>query len=622
MKKARLGVLSALSILALSGSTLGVAEVIAAPETNTSDRITTQGCHAEVGKEAVPETVAKTVENNGKTYELVWNDEFCGDKLDHSKWQHGREPMNGSMDYTNYEGPASDPKTNIFVQDGALNLRANKYGKHKGKRWVSGETASINTRNIAHFKYGRFELRVRTPGEHGTWPAFWMMPNDPSHFWPRDGEIDWFENIGLKHGRNSNFTSIHASTVHWNTRRHRDDFAQSGGITVDGLPDKYHDWVMEWDENGFTFYHNGKRYSSIKKWENRWVREDGTYYEGVDKGEPFDKQFFFIANLAVGGWGSEPRPDTDWSKTYQIDYIRVYQTKEQQEGQNRFYLKYHNNGYGQYTESLLNQPKGTVIKSLPTLTSPRADFGGWYSDARLTNKVKLPLTLEKDTVIFAKWNLKKFAPMNAPQGIGYIFEDVFPRDPFSGEIQWAKENKVTTGWPDGTFKPLNNVDRNAMAAFLYRLAGSPKFNPPKKSGFRDMKPGDPFYKEIMWMKSTGITTGWGDNTYRPLDKVQRGAMAAFLYRFCDKFTDKCTAAVNPKNYPEPLRGEVFKDVFYKNAYHRETTLFHKEIAWAKNAKIAAGYGDGTFRFGTPIDRNALMAFVYRLKNNHYIGEAK
>ena len=49
----------------------------------------------------------------------------------------------------------------------------------------------------------------------------------------------------------------------------------------------------------------------------------------------------------------------------------------------------------------------------------------------------------------------------------------------------------------------------------------------------DVKPTDPYYKEITWLGSTGISTGWDDGTFRPWEPINRDAMAAFLYRFVD-----------------------------------------------------------------------------------------
>lgn len=73
-----------------------------------------------------------------------------------------------------------------------------------------------------------------------------------------------------------------------------------------------------------------------------------------------------------------------------------------------------------------------------------------------------------------------------------------------------------------------------MAAFMYRLADEPSVNTSKTS-FKDVSKNAQFYKEIEWMKKSGLSTGWSDGTYRPYDNTNRDATAAFLKRFSDKF---------------------------------------------------------------------------------------
>ncbi len=115
------------------------------------------------------------------------------------------------------------------------------------------------------------------------------------------------------------------------------------------------------------------------------------------------------------------------------------------------------------------------------------------------------------------------------------FPDVPAEWEFAREVEWLVAEGITTGYPDGTFQPWNSVNRDAMAAFLYRLAGEPQVDLPPESPFTDVDPGDMFYKEIVWLESTGISTGWdmGDGTaqFRALLPVNRDAMAAFLHRF-------------------------------------------------------------------------------------------
>jgi peptidoglycan/xylan/chitin deacetylase (PgdA/CDA1 family) len=109
------------------------------------------------------------------------------------------------------------------------------------------------------------------------------------------------------------------------------------------------------------------------------------------------------------------------------------------------------------------------------------------------------------------------------------FTDVTPTSAFYDEISWLSNNLISQGWPDNTYRPLTSITREAMAAFLYRFSGSPAV-PANAPTFSDVPPGAPFYNEIRWLASTGITTGYPDRTYHPGEAVSRSAMAAFLYR--------------------------------------------------------------------------------------------
>lgn len=121
-----------------------------------------------------------------------------------------------------------------------------------------------------------------------------------------------------------------------------------------------------------------------------------------------------------------------------------------------------------------------------------------------------------------------------PWNNGPIFYDIHKNMPFYQEIQWIGAQGITTGYPDGTFHPADNVERGAMAAFFYRYAGQPEYVMPSTSPFRDVSVGSSFYREITWLHSTGIANGWQDGTYRPVDPIRRDAMAAFIYRYAHK----------------------------------------------------------------------------------------
>ncbi|MBB6403195.1 polysaccharide deacetylase family protein [Arthrobacter sp. AZCC_0090] len=195
-------------------------------------------------------------------------------------------------------------------------------------------------------------------------------------------------------------------------------------------------------------------------------------------------------------------------------------------------------------------------------------------------------------------------PPPPPPPASSPFIDVPVGYPFFTEINWMAAQGISTGWDEGngtkTYRPLQAANRDAMAAFMYRLAGSPAFIPPAVSPFSDTTPQTAFYKEISWLAAQGISTGWdegnGTRTYRPLQAVNRDATAAFLYRFAHSpaFT---APAVSP-----------FADV-------SPQAPFYKEITWLSSTGISKGWtetnGTRTFRPGTPVNRDAVAAFMYR-----------
>lgn len=175
------------------------------------------------------------------------------------------------------------------------------------------------------------------------------------------------------------------------------------------------------------------------------------------------------------------------------------------------------------------------------------------------------------------------------------FFDVKPGVEHYDAMVWMKEQGISTGWADGTYRPLSPVNRDAMAAFLYRHAGSPTVTLPKTSPFRDVRPTDQHYKAIIWAYQKGITTGWTTargREFRPVQPIARDAMAAFLFRY----------AGSP-SYSMPS-GRCFIDV-------KRSQLFAKEMCWMRAKGVSTGWSDGTYRPLESVKRDAMAAFLYR-----------
>lgn len=172
------------------------------------------------------------------------------------------------------------------------------------------------------------------------------------------------------------------------------------------------------------------------------------------------------------------------------------------------------------------------------------------------------------------------------------FGDVPDSHPFAVEISWLVSHGIATGFPDGSFRPSAAITREAMAAFMYRAAGSPAFTDPAESPFTDVQTNHPFFTEIAWLRATGITTGYPDGTFRPGQPIARDAMAAFMYR----------AAGSPAYTPPQY--STFVDVPTSHA-------FYDEIEWLNEESVTQGYDDRSYRPTSPVNRDAMAAFVYR-----------
>jgi hypothetical protein len=171
------------------------------------------------------------------------------------------------------------------------------------------------------------------------------------------------------------------------------------------------------------------------------------------------------------------------------------------------------------------------------------------------------------------------------------FPDVGPTHPHREAISWMATRGITRGYPDGTFRPGHPVERGAMSAFMYRLAGEPD-GPFASPDFPDVPRNHPHRDAIAWMAQEGITLGYPDGSFRPGDAVQRGAMSSFMFRM----------AGEPDG---PFTSADFRDVTARNPHH-------DAIAWMAQEGITVGYPDGSFRPGDAVLRGAMSAFMFRM----------
>jgi len=108
------------------------------------------------------------------------------------------------------------------------------------------------------------------------------------------------------------------------------------------------------------------------------------------------------------------------------------------------------------------------------------------------------------------------------------FDDVAPDASYRPAVDWLAETGITLGCTATTYCPAGTVTRAEMAAFLWRLEGSPGGSAP--AGFSDIATGFFASPAIDWLLASGTTTGCTQWSYCPQDLVTRAEMFTFLQR--------------------------------------------------------------------------------------------
>jgi len=241
--------------------------------------------------------------NEKSNWQLIWSDEFNYNGLpDSSKWDYDVRDkwFNNELQYYTHADT-----NNAIIHNGCLHITALKTNKENH----SYTSARLVTKNKGDWKYGKIEIKAKLPAGRGLWPAIWMLPTDWEYGdWPKSGEIDIMENVGFK--PDSVFFSIHTEAFN-----HVIGTQKTKGIKINNPYTSFHVYRIEWNQQKINFLLDD---SLVFSYSN-----SGNGY----KEWPFDKRFYLILNIAVGGdWGGQHGvDDTIFPSSMLVDYVRVYQ---------------------------------------------------------------------------------------------------------------------------------------------------------------------------------------------------------------------------------------------------------------------------------------------------------
>jgi len=254
-------------------------------------------------------------------WKLVWSDEFnTNGPPDPANWNYERGFVrNEELQWYQPENACCtngllviearpEHKPNPSYTAGSENWRIRR-------QWIDYTSASLTSRRLHEFTYGKFEMRARIDTRSGSWPAFWTLGATSGIRWPAGGEIDIME--------------FYASTVLANFGYSLDrktkwlaNKTPLAGLGGEAWSKDFHIWTMLWDEKKIDLLLDGKLMNHL----------DLAEADNADRGNPFHRPEYIILNQAIGANGGDPS-STKFPIRFEIDWVRVYQqTKPQPAG--------------------------------------------------------------------------------------------------------------------------------------------------------------------------------------------------------------------------------------------------------------------------------------------------
>jgi hypothetical protein len=225
---------------------------------------------------------------------LKFSDEFNTDGApDPAKWSY--DLGTGTNGWGNNESQSyTSAADNVIVSGGNLKITAKKVGS-------SYTSARLKSENKYEFTYGKVEVRAKLTTGAGTWPAIWMLgENYATNPWPNCGEIDIMEFKG------SQPTTIYGS-LHYPGNFGGN--ANTKTTTIANAATEYHVYKTIWTPASVKIYVDDVLFHTVAN----------------TAALPFNKDFFLILNVAMGGtFGGAIDPAFSQS-SMEIDYVRVYQ---------------------------------------------------------------------------------------------------------------------------------------------------------------------------------------------------------------------------------------------------------------------------------------------------------
>ena len=262
-------------------------------------------------------------------FELVWSDEFDGDKLDKSKWTYNWWEVERKGGYW-HEDMVSVKDGNLVISAQYFDEPLENYHYDKWHDKINFDeykagwyTGSISTINLYEQKFGYFEVRCKLPAAYGLWSAFWMMNGEVENVdgSGQDGtEVDIFESFYYKDHWWGNDCVV--SGIHYDGygEGHKGDSIGKTFIENDPYTE-YNTYGLEWNEKEYIFYLNGVETGRLS---TGGVSQNPEYLLLTVE---FSGENGVASGDRHGAGKISKTPDKNWPAEFVVDYVRCYQYK-------------------------------------------------------------------------------------------------------------------------------------------------------------------------------------------------------------------------------------------------------------------------------------------------------
>ena len=164
-------------------------------------------------------------------------------------------------------------------------------------------------------------------------------------------------------------------------------------------------------------------------------------------------------------------------------------------------------------------------------------------------------------------------------------------------VGWAAG--IVGGYPDGTFRPNNEVTRGQFITMLWRACGEPEAENAKLSFTDAANIPDDYKAAVAWGVEAGIIYGYGDNTFRHGTPISRAKMATFSYRLMNVIFEGGSF-------------DAFKTPFGFNDDAAVAADYVDGVNVCANLGVITGYPDGFFRPNATGTRGQAATIILRL----------